>query len=201
MNIDSYNPETKEYENGYAPLGPVDFWDKETQVPGWLDKGKYWHILLGFQTDNKEIMLQVVRDRDLPFTSGMENVALTFKEPLLRISSGRKSRKRYIYRVKIPQWIVMNTDRLRFAKQKEELNIDGPELSSIIADLTKNLCLLQMKLLSVKNHESNTHGKLQRLEFILTKVCPLELFTRRLLGIFLEQKNVSLMIQIQILQT
>ena len=36
----SYNPETKEYENGYVPLGPIDFWDKETQAPTWLDKGK-----------------------------------------------------------------------------------------------------------------------------------------------------------------
>ena len=57
----SYNPETKEYENGYVPLGPIDFWDKETQVPNWLDKGKYWNILLGLQTGNKEIMLQVVQ--------------------------------------------------------------------------------------------------------------------------------------------
>src|SRR5918911_1252654 len=69
----SYNPETKEYENGYVPLGPIDFWDKETQVPNWLDKGKYWNILLGLQTGNKEIILQVVRDRELPFTTGRQN--------------------------------------------------------------------------------------------------------------------------------
>src|SRR5436309_2923 len=43
----SFNPETKEYEKGYVPLGPIDFWDKETHAPSWLDKGKYWHILLG----------------------------------------------------------------------------------------------------------------------------------------------------------
>ena len=45
----SHNPETKEYEKGYVPLGPIDFWDKETHAPSWLDKGKYWHILLGLQ--------------------------------------------------------------------------------------------------------------------------------------------------------
>ena len=55
----SYNPQTREYEKGYVPLGPVDFWDRETQVPRWLDKGKYWRILLGFQSADKEIMLQV----------------------------------------------------------------------------------------------------------------------------------------------
>ena len=41
----SYNPVTKDYEPGFFPSGPVDFWDKETQVPSWMDKGKYWHIL------------------------------------------------------------------------------------------------------------------------------------------------------------
>ena len=89
----SYNPETKEYEKGYVPLGPVDFWDRETQVPSWLDKGKYWRILLGFQSlDNKEIMLQVVHDRDLPLMEGRRNVAVTFKEQVIGIRPGRRSR-------------------------------------------------------------------------------------------------------------
>ncbi len=180
----SYNPETKEYENGYAPLGPVDFWDKETQVPGWLDKGKYWHILLGFQTGNKEIMLQVVRDRDLPFTSGMENVALTFKEPLLRISSGRKSRKRYIYRVKIPQWIVMNTDRLRFAKQKEELNIDGPELSSIIADLNKKLVLAANEIIEREKPRIQYPWKATALGIYINKSLPLRIIYKEVVRYF-----------------
>ena len=34
----SYNPETKQYETGYLPLGPIDFLDKETKAPSWLDK-------------------------------------------------------------------------------------------------------------------------------------------------------------------
>ena len=109
----SYNPETREYENGYVPLGPVDFWDKETQVPNWLDKGKYWNILLGLQTGNKEIMLQVVRDRELPFTSGRQNVAVTFKELLRGTGSFGKLRRRYRYRVKIPQLTQNVSDLLR----------------------------------------------------------------------------------------
>ena len=76
----SYNPETKDYEIGYVPMGPIDFWDRETQVPDWLDKGRYWHILLGLQTSNREIVLQVVQDRDLPFLEDPRNVAVTSRE-------------------------------------------------------------------------------------------------------------------------
>ncbi|HEY9491617.1 MAG TPA: hypothetical protein VIP56_06490, partial [Nitrososphaeraceae archaeon] len=180
----SYNPETKEYENGYAPLGPVDFWDKETQVPRWLDKGKYWHILLGFQTGNKEIMLQVVQDRDLPFTSGIENVALTSKEPLTGISSGRKSRKRYIYRVKIPQWIVMNTDRLRFAKRKEEWNIDDLGLSSIIADLNKKLVLAANEIIEREKPRIQYPWKTTAFGIYLNKSLPLRIVYKEVIRQF-----------------
>ena len=180
----SYNPETKEYENGYAPLGPVDFWDKETQVPRWLDKGKYWHILLGFQTGNKEIMLQVVQDQDLPFTSGIENVALTSKEPLTGISSGRKSRKRYIYRVKIPQWIVMNTDRLRFAKRKEEWNIDDLGLSSIIADLNKKLVLAANEIIEREKPRIQYPWKTTAFGIYLNKSLPLRIVYKEVIRHF-----------------
>ena len=180
----SYNPETKEYENGYAPLGPVDFWDKETQVPRWLDKGKYWHILLGFQTGNKEIMLQVVQDRDLPFTSGIENVALTSKEPLTGISSGRKSRKRYIYRVKIPQWIVMNTDRLRFAKRKEEWNIDDLGLNSIIADLNKKLVLAANEIIEREKPRIQYPWKTTAFGIYLNKSLPLRIVYKEVIRHF-----------------
>lgn len=180
----SYNPETKEYENGYVPLGPVDFWDKETQVPRWLDKGKYWHILLGLQTGNKEIILQVVSDRDLPFTSGTENVALTFKERLKGFGSGRKPRKRYIYRVKIPQWIVMNTDRLRFAKQKEELNIDDPELSSIIAILNKKLVLAANEIIEHEKPRIQYPWKTTSLGIYINKSLPLRLVYKEVIRHF-----------------
>ncbi len=138
----SYNPETKEYENGYVPLGPIDFWDKETQAPSWLDKGKYWHILLGLQVAKREVILQVVKDQDLPFTSGKRNIAVTYKE--LNQGGGASflrsvSRRNYRYRVKIPQWSVMNTERVRFVEQKERLSLDGPQLNYLIADLNKNL--------------------------------------------------------------
>jgi hypothetical protein len=135
----SYNPETKEYEKGFIPLGPIDFWDRETQVPVWLDKGKYWRILLGFQSTNKDILLQVVRDEDLPFTRGKRNVALTHKETTVRTRSGRRSSKHSVFRVKIPQWVVMNTERARFADQKAKVNLDNAQLGPIIAEINQKL--------------------------------------------------------------
>src|SRR5215510_2420335 len=102
----SYNPETREFEEGYIPLGPIDFWDKETYAPSWLDKGKYWHILLGLQIPYKEIVLQVSRDMDLPLYKGRKNVAATIREKVAVGASS--SHKRYRYRVKIPQWVVIN---------------------------------------------------------------------------------------------
>jgi hypothetical protein len=138
----SHNPETREYEKGYVPLGPIDFWDKETRAPSWLDKGKYWHILLGLQAPNKEVVLQVVKDDDLPYKSGERNVAVTYKE-LNQRSRGsflhRRSGRTYRYRVKIPQWSVMNTERMRFVEQKERLNLNATQLNYLIDDLNKNL--------------------------------------------------------------
>jgi tRNA G46 methylase TrmB len=177
----SYNPETKEYEKGYVPLGPVDFWDRETQVPVWLDKGKYWRILLGFQSDNREIMLQVVRDRDLPFTYGKRNVALTSKERLLGIGSSRKSRKRYFYRIKIPQWIVMNTERARLADQKEVLNIDNLELSSNIAELNKKLVLVADEIIEHEKPRVQYPWEITTLGIYLNKSLPLRVIYRQVI--------------------
>ncbi|UVS67791.1 HD domain-containing protein [Nitrososphaera viennensis] len=125
----SYNPMTREYEDGFVPSGPVDFWDKETTVPAWMDKGKYWHILLSLQSPGREIRLQVVRDRDLPFGSGMRNVAVTSRDQ----SEEGRIMNRYI--VKIPQWLVMNTERGRFSGHEAE----GPELSALIADVNRKI--------------------------------------------------------------
>jgi len=138
----SHNPETREYEKGYVPLGPIDFWDKETRAPSWLDKGKYWHILLGLQAPNKEVVLQVVKDDDLPYKSGERNVAVTYKELNQRTRGSflhRRSGRNYRYRVKIPQWSVMNTERMRFVEHKERLNLNATQLNYLIDDLNKNL--------------------------------------------------------------
>ena len=135
----SYNPETKQYENGYLPLGPIDFWDKETKAPGWLDKGKYWHILLGLQSKDREIIIQVVRDNELPFSTGRRNVAVTIKERIASLSSQQGKRAYFRYRVKIPQWLVMNTERSRYIDSREFQSLEGHEIRAQITDLNKAL--------------------------------------------------------------
>jgi tRNA G46 methylase TrmB len=180
----SYNPETKEYENGYVPLGPIDFWDKETQVPNWLDKGKYWNILLGLQTGNKEIMLQVVRDRDLPFTTGRRNVAVTIKELLPGTRSSLKLRRRYRYRVKIPQWLVINTERVRFADEKRKLNLNDLELSSLIADLNKKLVFAAAEIIEREKPRIQYPWKITTLGIYLNKSLPVRLIYRQVIRYF-----------------
>ena len=180
----SYNPETKEYENGYVPLGPIDFWDKETQVPNWLDKGKYWNILLGLQTGNKEIMLQVVRDRDLPFTTGRRNVAVTIKESLPGTRSSSRLRRRYRYRVKIPQWLVINTERVRFADEKRKLNLNDLELSSLIADLNKKLVLAAAEIIEREKPRIQYPWKITTLGIYLNKSLPVRIIYRQVIRYF-----------------
>lgn len=125
----SYNAVTKEYDEGFVPSGPVDFWDKETHVPHWMDKGKYWHILLSLQHPGREISLHVVRDRDLPFSSSRRNAAVTQRERL------SEDQRQYHYVVKIPQWLVMNTERERFS----DLKLESDELSALIADVNMKI--------------------------------------------------------------
>ncbi|HYT03019.1 MAG TPA: HD domain-containing protein, partial [Candidatus Acidoferrum sp.] len=178
----SFNPETKEYEKGYVPLGPIDFWDKETQAPSWLDKGKYWHILLGLQASNREVILQVVKDQDLPFTSGVRNVAVTYK--ILDPGSGasflpRVSRRKSRYRVRIPQWSVMNTERVRFVKQKERLNLEGQQLNYLIAELNKNLVRTADEIIEREKPRIQYPWPTTAFGIFLNKSLPLQVIYRR----------------------
>jgi hypothetical protein len=175
----SYNPETKEYEKGFIPLGPIDFWDRETQVPGWLDKGKYWRILLGFQSTNKDILLHVVRDQDLPLVGGKRNVAMTYKETTLRVRSGRKPRKHYVYRVMIPQWIVMNTERSRFAEQKEKFNFDDMKLGSVIAEVNQKLVNAADEIIEHEKLRIRYPGRLTTVGTYLNKSLPIRIIYRQ----------------------
>jgi tRNA G46 methylase TrmB len=179
----SYNPETKEYENGYVPLGPIDFWDKATQAPSWLDKGKYWHILLGLQVANREVILQVVKDQDLPYTFGRRNVAVTYKE--LNQGGGAYvlrtgSRRNYRYRVKIPQWSVMNTERRRFVEQKERLSLDGSQLNYLIADLNKNLVHTADEIIEREKPRIQFPWPTTTFGIYLNKSLPLQVIYRRI---------------------
>jgi hypothetical protein len=183
----SHNPETSEYEKGYVPLGPIDFWDKETRVPSWLDKGKYWHILLGLQAPNKEVVLQVVKDDDLPYESGERNVAVTYKELNQRRRGSflhRRSGRTYRYRVKIPQWSVMNTERMRFVEQKERLNLNATQLNYLIDDLNKNLVATAEEIIEREKPRIRYSWSTTALGIYLNKSLPLQGIYRQVIRHF-----------------
>ena len=166
----SYNPVTKEYENGFVPAGPVDFWDKETTVPPWMDKGKYWHILLSLQNPGREIRLQVVRDRDLPFSEGLHNVAVTQRV------AGRQ------YLVKIPQWLVMNTERKRFIDRERDM--DGNELSALISDVNIKIVAATNEVAGWERLRVRYPYRFMTFVIYLNKSLPLRLVYRQVISKF-----------------
>lgn len=133
----SYNPDMHEFEDGYVPFGPIDFWDPATYAPEWMDKGKYWHVFLGLQVPNKELILHVVNDYDLLNTRN-RNVATTEKETIRFPGSTNGSIKRVRYRVKVPQWAVM---RAEYQGTKSN-NPDGIVTNQEIGKLNRNIVLL-----------------------------------------------------------
>ena len=182
----SHNAETRESEKGYVPLGPIDFWDKETRAPSWLDKGKYWHILLGLQAPDKEVVLQVVKDDDLPYKSGARNVAVTYKESNQRKRGSflhRRSRT-YRYRVKIPQWSVMNTERMRFVEQKDRLNLNATQLNYLIGDLNKNLVATAEEIIEREKLRIRYPWSTTTLGIYLNKSLPLQGIYRQVIRHF-----------------
>lgn len=133
----SYNPETHEFEEGFIPFGPIDFWDPATYAPEWVDKGKYWHVLLGLQIPNRELILQVVKDDDLLSTRN-RNVATTEKETIRFPWSTNGTIKRVRYRIKIPQWAVMRADY----QGTKSNNPEGIVTNREIGKLNRNIVLL-----------------------------------------------------------
>jgi Putative methyltransferase len=171
----SYNPITKEYETGFVPSGPVDFWDKETQVPAWMDKGKYWHILLSLKAGNREVKLNVVKDSDLPFYTGTRNVAVTARKT---IDADKRSRRR-VYTVKIPQWLVMSTERKRFA------DITGEEqLGELVADLNKKIVAASDEVAEWERQRIRYPWKGMTFGVYLNKSLPLRIVYRQVLRVF-----------------
>lgn len=174
----SYNPETKDYEKEYVPMGPIDFWDRETQVPDWLDKGKYWLILLGLQTSNREIILQVVQDRDLPFLEDPRNVAVTSKELVTARSGFEKRRfqqKKYRYRVKISQWLVMNTEYSRIEKLKDHWNIDDSDLGAFMTKLNTKLARASEEVVEREKPRIQYPWRISGLGIYLNKSLPIRI--------------------------
>ncbi|MGD1837313.1 MAG: hypothetical protein ACPKPY_04560 [Nitrososphaeraceae archaeon] len=135
-NYKSFNPTTKKYEKGFVPLSPVDFWDPETPSPKWLDKGKYWYVLLCLKYNNKNILLKILSDDELNLFSEKQNVATTSKELL---NKNNIFKKNYRYVVSIPQWLVMNTEINRFSDLKSRLNMSDSDLGILVNSINQNI--------------------------------------------------------------
>lgn len=187
----SYNPITKDYEAGFVPAGPIDFWDKEMQVPAWMDKGKYWHILLSLQGGSREVRLTVVKDRDLPFNTGTRNVAITARQ---RVDGGEAKTSRYVYVVKIPQWLVMNTDRNRFADSAA-----GDQLAELVADLNRKIVAASDEVAEWERQRIKYPWSGMTLGIYLNKSLPLRIVYRQVIRNFpgakrrgIEETNANL---------
>lgn len=136
----TFNPETRQWEEGYTHYGIVDYWDRDNEVPHWMDKGKYWKILIELQKIDKNIILQITRDRNLPFNQGKNNLAITIKEnnsfdPPKENEKTRPNRHNK-FRIVIPQWLVMNTDYKNF---NAYFQLEIGSLTNTITEVNKNI--------------------------------------------------------------
>ena len=172
----SYNPETHEFEDGYIPFGPIDFWDPATYAPEWVDKGKYWHVLLGLQVPNKELILQVVKDDDLLNTRN-RNVATTEKETIRFSWSTDGSSKRVRYRVKIPQWAVMRADYQGTKSNNPERIVTNRE----IGKLNTNIVLLVDEIIEREKFRIKYPWKITGLWIYIYKSLPIKIIYNEIL--------------------
>ncbi|WP_144732976.1 HD domain-containing protein [Candidatus Nitrosocosmicus arcticus] len=136
----TFDPETNQLEDGYAYHSFVDFWDRENDVPHWLDKGKYWKILLELRKINKNVRLEVTKDANPPSKRGKGNVVVILKKFNQADSTGKKNEsidnKNAMFRIIIPQWLVINTEYKRFnIFSQTEINT----ITNIISDVNKNI--------------------------------------------------------------
>ena len=186
----TFNPITKKYESGYFPIGPTEFWDRETVVPEWLDKGKYWHIMLRLQIKNKEIILKVVKDNDLPFFSGKRNVATTSRENL---KTDSKFKKKYRYVVCVPQWLVMNTELSIFSRNG--LNGNDSNFGVLMNAINKQLGLASNDITQHEKQRIKFSWKFSSLPIYLIKSLPIqiiykEIFTKTVKYIPAQKKHI-----------
>ncbi len=186
----TFNPITKKYEQGFVPLGPTDFWDRETVVPDWLDKGKYWHIMLRLRIKDKDIILKVVKDNDLPFFSGRRNVATTLRENL---KTNSKFKKKYRYAVCIPQWLVMNTEMSNLSRS--ELNLNDSDFGLLINAINKQLGLASNDITEHEKQRIKYSWKFSSLPIYLIKSLPIqiiykEFFTKTAKYISSQKKHI-----------
>jgi tRNA G46 methylase TrmB len=172
----SYNPETHEFEDGYVPFGPIDFWDPATYAPEWVDKGKYWHVLLGLQVHNKDLVIQVVKDDNLLNTRN-RNVATTEKEIIRFPRAKNGSAKKVRYRVRIPQWAVMRADY----EDTKSNNPEGIITNREIGKLNRNIVLLVDEIIEREKIRIKYPWKITGLWIYLYKSLPISIIYNEIL--------------------
>lgn len=189
-NYSTFNHKTKKYEQGYIPLGPTDFWDRETIVPDWLDKGKYWHILLRLKIKDKEIVIKVVKDSDLPFFYGKRNVATTSRE---KLKTDNKLKTKYRYIVCVPQWLVMNTEPSNFSRS--ELNMSDSDFGLLMNAINKQLVLASNDIVEHEKQRIKYSWKFTSLPIYIIKSLPIqiiykEIFAKTVKYVPIEKKHI-----------
>lgn len=164
----SYDPSTREYEPGFVPVGAIDFWDKETHVPPWMDKGKYWHLVLSLQSGDRDVRIQVVKDTGLNYSGGRGFAAMTVRHQVPAEYGGGKHTR---YVVKVPQWLVMNTERERFSHS----DIPPAELSGQVATLNKSIVSASEEVAEWERQRIRYPWKAATFGIYLNKSLPLRL--------------------------
>jgi hypothetical protein len=172
----SYNPATHEFEDGYVPFGPIDFWDPATYAPEWVDKGKYWHVLLGLQVPNKDLVVQVVKDDNLLNTRN-RNVATTEKEIIRFPGQKNGSVKKVRYRVKVPQWAVMRADY----QDTKSNNPEGIITNREIGKLNRNIVLLVDEIIEREKIRIKYPWKITGVWIYLYKSLPISIIYNEIL--------------------
>lgn len=172
----TFNHKTKKSEQGYVPIGPTDFWDRQTIVPDWLDKGKYWHILLRLHLKDKEIILKVVEDNDLPFFSGKRNIATTSRETL---KTDNKLKKKYRYIVSIPQWLVMNTEPSNFLLS--EVNMNESDFGLLMNAINKQLVIASNNIVEHEKQRIKYSWNFTSLPIYLVKSLPIQIIYKEII--------------------
>jgi tRNA G46 methylase TrmB len=140
---ETVNPETNQSEEGYVYYRLVDFWDRQNEVPHWLDKGKYWKLFLELQKIDKNVKLQIVKDNSLPFNQGKGNVTVIMRYITNSDSTGRNKRSvdditAPVFKVMVPQWLVINTEYKRFNMfSQSEINTITIKISEVNKNIPK----------------------------------------------------------------
>ena len=179
------NPETNHLEDGYAYHSLVDFWDRENEVPHWLDKGKYWNILLELRKINSNVRLEVTKDANLPFKRGKGNLVVILKKFDQADSPSKKNEstdnRNVIVRVIIPQWLVINTEYKRFnVFSQTEINT----VTNILSDVNKNIPkIIDEIIFKEKPVLKNSGNILTSLSTYLNKSLPIRIVYSKIIEI------------------